>query len=396
MISRMSPYNRQFPERKMILCDTTMREGEQSAGVCFSLQEKMKLARMLDEAGVTQIQFYPGTTEEAHGVVRQIAQMGLEADIVINSVCFGDNWKDNINFSLDCGTDVLHLSYYSTPEVAHHWNEETPEEILSLIDESVRYARSQTDIPIETAFIDATRAEENYLFRQIGTALVAGSDRIHLPDTVGVAAPSAIRYLTEKAVAMAKPYGKIVGIHAHNDFGLALADALAGYEAGASMIDVSVNGIGDRAGNVALAEAVVALEAIYRQPTGVKLERLMELSRYVSQIACRPIPVDKPLVGAQVFSNQDDFHVMAQAKNEFGYRGIRAADIGAEERVFFGKVTGPHVVALMAEKAGRPIAEKNVARICAALFRKADEEKGRALDESDFWKTVDEVERENG
>lgn len=396
MISQMSPYNQQFPKRKMIFCDTTMREGEQSAGVCFSEQEKMKLAQMLDEAGMTQIQFYPGTTRESRNVVKRIAKLGLQSDVVINSVCFGEKWKDNINFSLDCGTDILHLSYHSTPAVAHHWDENTPNQLLQLIDESVRYARSQSDLPIETAFIDCTRAEEDFLFQQIETALKAGSDRILLPDTVGVAAPSAIRHLTEKAVAKAKLYGKIVGVHTHNDFGLALANALAGYEAGAAMMDVSVNGIGDRAGNVALAEAVVALEAIYHQDTGIKLEKLMDLSRYTAQIACRPIPVDKPLVGEQAFSNQDDFHVMAQAQNEFGYRGIRAIDIGAEEKVFFGKVTGPYVVNLMAEKAGRPIATENVSRICAALFRKADAEKGHALDERDFWKVVDEVERGNG
>lgn len=394
MEKRMSPYNPCLEEtvQDIVFCDVTMREGEQAPGVVFSLEEKIRLAHLLDEVGVSQIQLYPGKTKSGRQVVKKIAEQKLNAKIVINSVCFEDTWRDNINYSLECGTDIVHISFCITPYSCPGWKEGMPQRIQERIAEAVTYAKSQCNHPIEVAYVDATRAEKNVLFTLVQTALEAQADRIHLADTAGVASPEAIEEIVRRVVRMADG-NAVVGVHCHNDFGLALANCIAAIRAGARLTDVAVNGLGDRAGNVVLAEAAITLEAMYGVKTKIKLDQMKELSRYVSKISARPIPVNQPFVGDHVFVNQDDFHVSQQGEMPFAYRGIRAKDVGGEEKIMFGKVTGPYTIAMMAKRYGRDIPENLYGEICSKLYDLANTHKGLCIDENGFWNIVHAIER---
>ncbi len=389
----MSPYNGHLNNpASLILCDTTMREGEQCPGVVFTLEEKKELVRRLDAVGIDQIQFYPGKTTLSKNIAREMAAMHVRAKIVINSLGFEDSWKENADYSLECGTGVFHTSFYATPYVNPDWDEDTPKKTAERIHELIAYVKTQTEVPIEVAFIDATRADEAVLSILIKTALDAGADRIHLPDTIGAASPEAMRYLVSRAVHMAAPYGSIAGVHCHNDFGVALANTFASLEAGARLADVAVNGIGDRAGNTALAEFVVGLRALYGVDTHIDMKAMTDLSHFVSRITGRPIPVNQPLVGDHVFADQDDFHIMSQQKAPLAFKGIHPEDIGGHSRIMFGKLTGPATIQLMAERYHRPIDPIYYSAIREALYKKAESvEKGVCLNDDCFWQIVDSV-----
>ena len=394
MQTNMSPYNKTLDIKKeeLIFVDVTMREGEQSPGVVFSLDEKKEMLHRLSDIGIDQIQFYPGRTKESQGVVQELIKTPISAKIQLTALGFEPCWKDNLKFSIDNGTQVLHSSFYTTPNICDEWNADTPKIILDRVADVAAYAKSRSDAPMEISFIDATRADEAYLLELTETAFAAGAQRVRLADTIGVASPEAITHLVTKCVAIAKKYNGIIGVHCHNDFGLALANTLAAIKAGARLVDTAVNGMGDRAGNVSLAEVVVGLKAFYGVDTNINMRALGDLSRHVAKVSGRPIAPNAPLVGDHVFVDCDDTHIQAHQLSPMSFRGIMPEDIGMEYRILYGKLTGPTAIRMTAEKYGRPIDEAYYSAIHDGLYQMAvDAPKGKVLTEEDFWKVVDQV-----
>lgn len=391
----MSPYNGGMNNPgRIIFSDTTMREGEQCPGVVFTLDEKKELMRRLSACGISQIQFYPGKTAQSKQDVKTLSSLDVNADVMVMALGFEDCWKENIDFSLECNTGINHCSFYSSRYVEPNWCEDTPKITLDRMQEAIEYIKSQSNRPIEITLIDATRAEEKHLIDLVNRAADAGANRISICDTVGAANPEGMYRIVKTCADALSSYPDIIlGAHCHNDFGVALANTLMSIKAGAKMVDVAVNGMGDRAGNAALAEVAVALEAFYDIDTGIDLKQMRGLSQFVAKVSGRPLPVNMPLVGDHVFIDQDDYHIESQLINPLAFKGIRAEEVGGQYGVMFGKLTGPAAIGYMAKKYNRPINGSDIPAIRSAIYEEAAKsKKGVCLGEDAFWRIVSEAE----
>jgi 2-isopropylmalate synthase len=249
----------------------------------------------------------------------------------------------DVEAALDSGVDLVHV-FVSTSDVqladSMH---ATREDALERAVESVERV---TDAGVECMFspMDATRTDESFLVEIIEATCEAGADWINIPDTTGVATPTRFGALVGNIVDVAD--GARVDVHTHDDFGLAAANALAGYEAGASQSQVSVNGIGERAGNAAYEEVVMALESLYNVDTGIDTTRITELSRIIEEKSEVPVPANKPVVGGNAFSHESGIHAAGVIENSDTFEpGVMTPEmVGAERELVLGKHTGTHSV----------------------------------------------------
>jgi len=378
----------------MIFCDVTIREGEMTPGVSYTDEEKCEIAGKLDSLGIQQIQLsVPGLDPQILRLNRRICSSGLKArtEVMVNGR--GMEWellKKHVEAAADCGPDILHCSFkvgnFSMPE----WTETSKEMLYETIARTADCMK-KTGKLVNISFTDAVRADHEFLCRCMETAAKNGADRIRLADSYGVATPEFMEKLVRDAVETVRPYGAIVGIHTHDDFGLALANALAGIRAGARLVDVSINGLGDRAGNVRLAEILVVLEALYKQETGMRLEQITELSRYMERISGVKIPAAMPLVGENVFAEEMAGHAIEQFTCKTEGRGLVPADIGGELSVIYGKYTNEKVIGLTAKRAGREIPKSLYPKILKKLEEESEKHKGVSIREDGFWEIVESL-----
>lgn len=380
----------QIPE-DMIFCDLTLREGEQSPGVSYTLEEKIELVKRLDEIGIQQIQLTtPGLNPTVLAICKTICAMDLKAKKEIMTAAQMDNWKEQVDAAAACGPDIIHAGFEVSRYNQKIWNEDTKKQLLERVTEVAAYIK-RTGKLVNISFTDATRAEFTFLMECVETAAKAGANRIRICDSFGVATPEAYATAISNAVRIAEPYGAIIGAHCHNDFGLALANTIACIKAGAKLIDLCVNGLGDRAGNACLIETIVTLEALYKQPTGMKVDKCTELSKFVEKISGIPIPPGKPFTGVNVFAEEAAAHAIEQFTRPVEGRSLVPEDIGGKLGVIYGKLTNGTVIKLTAEAAGKEIPEEDYDGILKLLYEKAEASKGVPLYEKDFWEIVEEV-----
>lgn len=391
------PYAGTFRMPKdMIFCDLTLREGEQSPGVSYTLEEKIQLVQRLDEIGVSQIQLTtPGLNPTVLEICKTICAMDLKAKKEIMTAAQADNWREQVDAAAGCNPDIIHAGFEVSRYNQKVWNEETKNHLLDRIKETASYIK-KTGKLVNISFTDATRAEFTFLMDCVETAVRAGAGRIRICDSFGVATPESYGAVISNAVRIAEPYGAIIGAHCHNDFGLALANTIACIQAGAKLIDLCVNGLGDRAGNACLIEAIITLEALYKQPTGMNVEKCTELSKFVEKISGIPIPPGKPFTGANVFAEEAAAHAIEQFIRPVEGRSLVPEDIGGKLGVIYGKLTNETVIELTAKVSGREIAKENYADILKALYDKAEISKGIPLYEKEFWEIVETVENAKG
>jgi isopropylmalate/homocitrate/citramalate synthase len=296
----VSPYNFveevvknfKLPE-KVIIHDTTLRDGEQQAGIVFRKSEKIEIAMALDEVGVDRIEVaMPAVSREDFEAVKEISKQGLKAMVTAFTRCL----KSDVDLALKCDVPGLVMELPSSRHIiryAYKWDEE---KAISRAVEAVEYAKSH-GLFVTFFTIDATRAELDF-FRKVVEAVHDHMDTFTFADTFGVCSPWAISYFMNKIREFVK---KPVEIHPHNDFGLAVANALTAIVSGAAGVHVTVNGIGERAGNASLEEVVLALELLLGVKTGIKLDRLYDLSKLVEKYSKVKIPPHKPIVGETPF-----------------------------------------------------------------------------------------------
>ena len=389
MERHVSPLNTDLGNPKgLIFCDLTLREGEQTPGVTFTLEEKLELIRRLDEFGVDQIQIgHPKFDERILELCAKICAVPTKCKKEIMSHGGWDQCIPAIDRLMECKPDVVHSYFPITPYVLDNWNAGSADWVRDRIRRITEHIKKYDKIA-SISFLDSTRADPDLLVSFAKTACEAGADRIRIPDTVGVATPEAMYEMVSRVVEAVEPYHTIVGIHTHNDFGLALANTMAGIRAGARMIDASVNGLGDRAGNVCITELAVALEALYGVETGLRIDQTMELAKYGEKISGIKLPPNEPLVGENVFSDQSELHFLAQAQRKFAFQGVLPEEFGAHRSFLYGKLTSDRVIAVTAEKAGIPIDPAFYPAIRNALYEAAESRKGWAIHEADFWKIV--------
>lgn len=321
----------------LFIVDTTLRDGEQTAGVVFANEEKVNIARMLDLIGVHEIEAgIPAMGGDEAESIKAIAALGLSARIIAwNRPVISD-----IDASLRCGLKAVALSIPVSDIHVTHVLGRSRAWVLQTIDKATKYAKSH-DLYVSVNAGDASRAEPEFLSRFAQKAKEAGADRIRFCDTVGVLDPSRTYEAVHRLVEVA---GADIEIHAHNDFGMATANTLAAVRAGAKYVDTTVNGLGERAGNACLAEVVMALRHIEGIDLGIDTRRLRALSGYVARVSGRPVPLGKAITGDGIFAHESGIHADAVLKEPRTYEAFSPEELGMEREIVIGKHSGTRAI----------------------------------------------------
>lgn len=354
--------------------DTTLRDGEQTPGVSLTTEEKLEIARQLDELGVDTIEAgTPISSEGERRAVKDIAAAGLSSE-----VCgLARTKREDIDITIACDVDVVH-TFISTSDVQMKYAVNmTPEQVLSSSVDSVEYIKSH-GIICEYSPMDASRTDRYFLKKICKAAEEAGADRINIPDTVGIMIPTTMQQL----IADVKSAVNIpISVHCHNDFGMAVANSLAGVEAGAKQIHVAVNGLGERAGNAALEEVAVALDLIYKKKTGINHEKLYATSRLVAKLTGMAIQANKAIVGENAFSHESGIHTRGVTVAPSTFEPIQPEFVGRRRKLVAGKLAGTSGIRAELEESGVYPAKGQLAEIVKTVKELGD--KGKKVTDVD-------------
>lgn len=338
--------------RRVRIFDTTLRDGEQTPGVSLSPEQKLMIARQLDKLRVDTIEAgMPVVSDGERNAVRMIANDGLEAEICALARCV----KEDIDAAIDCDVDCVHVFIATSDIHLKHKLRMTREEALESAVRHIEYAKKH-GLTVEFSAEDATRSDLDFLKRMYRAAEEAGVDRINIPDTVGVAIPRVMhRIVGEVREVVRVP----ISVHCHNDLGLAVANSLAGVEAGAEQVHVTVNGLGERAGNASLEEVVLSLRLFYGIKPRVRTKLLVETSELVERLTGIHVPPNKPIVGENAFTHESGIHVHGVLEFPATYEPLSPELVGRRRRVVLGKHAGSRSVrACLRELGIRPTEEQ--------------------------------------
>lgn len=366
-------------------CDTTLRDGEQAAGVVFSPEEKRDIVRLLSQTGVEQVEVgIPAMGPEECRVIRSIAEMGLP----VRLSTWNRALKEDIDASLETGVSWVHLTIPTSDLQMKAKLNMNRQEIVTLIRCSVAYAQ-KFRLGVSVGFEDASRAYTPYLAELVLMLHGDGVRRFRYADTVSVLQPVTARERI-KSLLDECPQDVELEIHCHNDFGLAAANTLAALEAGAAWASTTVTGIGERAGNAAMEEVALGWRHLYGGRIGVDTIRFRELAETVSRASGRPLPPAKPIVGTMVFTHESGIHVDGMLKNRETYQSFDPVEVGARHRYVVGKHSGWKTVAHILRQHGiRPERELS-AELMREVRLEADRTK-RLLEPEELVKLLTEI-----
>ncbi len=341
--------------RKVLLLDTTLREGEQTPGVSFSIDQKLQIACLLDDIGVDMIEVGdPNVSPDAFRFIKRAAALGLRAEIVAHCRAL----KGDIEKALATGAQRVAIFLGTSPshlESKFAFSEnEAIEAAIGAVESIV-----SSGVPARFAAEDATRTSRDFLLRICQAAVEAGADRISVPDTVGVLTPDESRSLFRK---LSSSLNAGLDTHNHNDLGLALANTLAAIEGGASCAHVTVNGLGERSGIAPLASCAVALKVHYNIDT-VATDGLIELGRLVEKFSGVNVPANSPVVGEHAFSHKAGVHTSAVLKDPTTYEAFPPELLNRKRSIVIDKYTGRSAVRARLAKLGVAANEQSLKRI---------------------------------
>ena len=353
--------------------DTTLREGEQTPGVVFTVEEKLEIARQLDKLGVDTIEAgFPASSYEEFKAVKSVAGLGLQAEVC----ALARTLKSDVDQALKADVDAIHTFIGTSEWHLKYKLKIAPDQAVERAVETIEYVKDH-GVTCEFSCEDATRTDLDFLIRMYKAAVEAGADRINVPDTVGVMSPEAMKYLIEAL----KEHVKVpVSVHCHNDLGMANANALAAVVAGANQVHVTVNGLGERAGHAALEVVVVALEALYGVKTKIRKEYLTETCRLVEKYSLVYNPPNYPIVGRNAFAHRSGIHVHGVIEEPITYEPFPPEYVGQTRRIVFGKHSGKHGIKALLEQLGIQATEEQLAKI-AEKVRELGEKKKAVMEE---------------
>lgn len=318
----------------IIIDDTTLRDGEQTAGVVFSLREKLAIARLLDDIGVQEIECgIPAMGEEERAGIRALVELGLSARLL--------TWNraliPEIQASISCGIKAVDISLSVSDQMIAKKLKKDREAVKEQLKTALGFAK-QHDLYVSVGGEDASRADIGFLVELLQITRELGGDRFRFCDTLGIMDPFAL-YDKVAWLRAAVPQVEIE-VHTHNDLGMATANAIAGIRAGARFVNTTVNGLGERAGNAALEEVVMGLKHACGIETGVDTHRFRELSLMVARASRRELPSWKPVVGERVFAHESGLHADGVLKDPHNYEGFDPAEVGLSRQIVVGKHSG--------------------------------------------------------
>ena len=376
----VSEYNKQIfaatrmPERIKIL-DTTLRDGEQTPNVALSSEDKLKIAQALDELGVDIIEAgFAVNSEGEADAIKKIAGAGLKAEIC--SLCRAS--QADIDAAMACDVDSVHIFLATSKSHLEKKLKITPEEALDRGATAVQYGKDHGLI-VEFSCEDGTRTELEFLHKMHRTVEQAGVDRIDIPDTVGVMTPPAM----QQFVSEIRKNTKVpLAVHCHDDFGLSVANSLAGVLGGAEEIHCTINGLGERAGNAALEEVVMGLSAFYNVKTNINSRKMAFVSRLVSQLTGIAVPPNKAIVGENAFSHESGIHVHGVLSECSTYEPMRPEIVGKERTFVVGKHSGVHAIQNKLKEYGIEPERDQMKEVVARVKKYA--ESGKKLDDAEL------------
>ncbi|MGB1885979.1 MAG: 2-isopropylmalate synthase [Paracoccaceae bacterium] len=364
---------------RIVIFDTTLRDGEQSPGATMTHDEKLEIAELLDDMGVDIIEAgFPIASEGDFRAVSEIAKRSKNSVICgLARANFGDIdrcWEavrnsERPRIHTFIGTSPLHRAIPNLDQ----------DQMAERIHETVTHARNLCD-NIQWSPMDATRTEHDYLCRVVEIAIKAGATTINIPDTVGYTAPvesaDLIRMLIEKVPGADDI---IFATHCHNDLGMATANSLAAVEGGARQIECTINGLGERAGNTALEEVVMALKVrgdIMPYFTGIDTTKIMNISRRVASVSGFPVQFNKAIVGKNAFAHESGIHQDGMLKNAETFEIMRPEDVGlSETNLVMGKHSGRAALRSKLEDLGYVLADNQLKDVFVRFKELADRKK---------------------
>ncbi|MEP0826366.1 MAG: 2-isopropylmalate synthase [Nitrososphaera sp.] len=343
-------------KRRIRILDSTLREGEQHPGVSFTTKQRIQIAWMLDSFGVDQIEISPVVSPDHAEATKTIIKQGLRADIVAHTRAI----KSDVDVAIDCGATWV-ATYMGISDI--HISAKlkiTREEAKSRALEVADYIKAH-GLKARFTMEDASRTEPAFLIEMCREMNKRGIERISIPDTVGIMRPRGMYNLVKMVHDSLDTSRTSLDVHCHNDIGLALANALAGCEAGADQIHTTIDGLGERTGIPSLAETAVALTLIYKSNNDLRLHMLKDLSKTISDYVGLQIPESKPIVGDSAYKHKAGTHLAAILRNPSAYEIIEPKLVGNRRKIVFGELAGKngaaYLLSLLGLETGKAEAE---------------------------------------
>ncbi len=363
---------------RITIFDTTLRDGEQSPGCSMRLDEKLRMARQLERLGVDVIEAgFPIASDGDFEAVQAVAQeVRRPRTAGLARASFEDierAWQavrhaERPRIHVFLATSDIHL---------HYKLRMTREQCLERAAEAVRFARSLCP-DVEFSPEDATRTEVEFLCEVADAVVAAGANTVNIPDTVGYTVPSEMHRIIEAVCSRVRTHPDVViSVHCHNDLGLAVANSIAGLEAGARQVECTINGIGERAGNASLEEIVMAMRVRADQmpyDTGVHSEQLYPCSRLLTEITGAAVQANKAIVGRNAFAHEAGIHQDGVIKNPLTYEIMTPQSVGVpESKLVLGKHSGRHALGLKCQQLGYEFSRRDLDRIYKHFVALADQ-----------------------
>lgn len=385
----VSPYNqlalKSIPHAdKIKIFDTTLRDGEQAPGIALSSDDKVRIASALDDLGIDIMEAgFAVSSDIERETLKTIGGMGLKCQVLSLARCV----QKDVDAVLDTGLDAIHVFIATSDLHMKYKLKMTPDQVVDRAVETIQYCRDH-GLDVMFSCEDATRTDLGFMKRICTAAQDAGASSINLPDTVGVIIPQGMAYIVSE---MKKVLKVPISMHCHNDMGLAVANTLAGVEAGAEICQVTVNGIGERTGNAALEEVAVNLFANYGIQT-VDMSKLGPTSKLVERITGFPIAYNKPIVGRNAFAHESGIHVHGVMANTLTYEPFKPELVGEERHIVIGKHSGEHSVRGRLEELNVKFPEEHMPELMETIKeiavggKQIDDAELVAIAESVLWK----------
>lgn len=372
--------NSNYSNRTVTIFDTTLRDGEQTPGVSLTTDDKIEIAYQLDKLGVDYIEAgFPHSSPGDFDAVKKISEMNLNA-----SVCgLARAVKKDVDACIECDVDLIH-TFVPTSEIQRKATvKKSIDELSEIVIDVLEYIN---DHGIKCMFspMDATRTDMNDLLKIVNVAESAGADIINIPDTVGIIKPSSF-YEFIKTIKENQKSNIPLAVHCHNDFGLAAANSLMAFEAGADQIQVTVNGIGERAGNASLPDVVMSLKSLYGANTNIKTEYLTETSKLVEKKTGIRIMSTTPIVGKNAFSHESGIHAQGVLIDSETFEpGLMTPEmVGQKRHIVLGKHTGRFSVKSVLENSNLEPTDSQINEIMEKIKEIGD--KGRKVTDADLF-----------
>lgn len=352
----------QLITKNIRILDSTLREGEQHPGVAFTIKQRIQIAWMLDSFGVDQIEISPVVSHDHFEATKTIIKQDLRADILAHVRAI----KSDVDVAIDTGATWI-ATYMGISDIhlsakLRISREEAKIRALEVAD----YIKSH-GLKSRFTMEDASRTDPNFLIEMCKEMNSRGIERISIPDTVGIMRPHGMYNLVRMVCENIDLSRSSIDVHCHNDVGLALANALAGCEAGADQIHTTIDGLGERTGIPSLAEAAVALTLIYKVPNNFRLHLLRDLSRTISEYTEIPTPESKPIVGDSAYKHKAGTHLAAILRNPSAYEILEPKIVGNRRKIVFGELAGKNGAAYLLSLLGLETSKAEAEKMAKGL-----------------------------